>query len=148
MSEQAENLSPYPEYDGMTAMELAVEMSKVKKELDSIKAVKTKLEKRHDHIRITKMPDLMESEGLENFKLDGIGRIGLTADLWVSIPASEKDKVFLWFGDNGHGDIIKSTINASTLKSLMKAMMKKGEETPEGIKITPYQRASITQVKN
>lgn len=100
----------------------------------------------YDLLRIELIPAKMEEEGIENIKVEGVGRISLTGDMWVSVPAAHRDAFYDWLRGEGLGDLIKPTVNASTLKAMIKGRMQKGQEIPdEIIKVTPFTRASITK---
>jgi len=114
--------------------------------LDDVKSVKAMLEKAHDKIRLEHVPAKMETEGVERVSYADIGRVGLTADLYASIQKDRKGDAYEWLKDHGHGDLIKPTLNASTLKALAKEMIKAGSELPDDLfNITPFTRASITK---
>lgn len=114
--------------------------------VDRASAVKAELQKRYDFIRFTLVPDTMEDAGVESAKIEGVGRISLSSDINVSVRAGKSGEAQVWLVDTGNGDLIKETINSSSLKALVKAMMKKGEEIPEDIfNISPFTRAQINK---
>ena len=137
----------YKAMEGKSLLQLAESMNDIRIQLDKAKEVKTKLQGKYDILRLNLIPAAMEENDITNITIDGIGRLGLTSDIYASVVAKNKDETWEWLRNNGHGDIIKETINAGTLKATLKAIMRKGEETiPEGLfKITPYTRASITK---
>jgi len=144
-----EESGPYPEYGNLSAADLARHMKDVRAELDDADAIKKKHQKRFDFLRLQAIPTAMDDEGLTNFNLDGIGRIGLTSDIYAGIVSGQKANAYKWLEDNQHGDLIQPTVNASSLKAAIKQILKKGEETlPEELfKVTPFSRASITKTK-
>jgi len=123
------------------------------KEFDLLRRIKEKLEeklkeinKKYDFIRITVIPNRFESEGIESMKVEGVGRINLTGDMYVSILPDKKTEAYDFFRDIGKGSLITETINSSTLKAAVKQMILSGEEVPDSIvKVTPFTRASITK---
>jgi len=137
----------YNAMEGNSLLQLAEVMNDVRRELDHAKAIKTALQKKYDALRLNLIPTAMDEDGISNVTIEGIGRLGLTSDIYASTPASKRDESWEWFRNHGHGDIIRETINAGTLKATLKAIMKKGDtEIPEDLfKITPYTRASITK---
>lgn len=137
----------YTDYNNLSAADLARHMKIVRGDLDAADAVKKALQKRFDFLRLQAIPTAMEDEGLTNFNLEGVGRVGLTSDIYASIASGKKQEAFKWLEDNQHGDLIQPTVNASSLKAAIKQIMKKGEETlPEDIfKVTPFSRAAITE---
>jgi len=145
----SEETTAYAEYNDLSAADLARHMKTVRTDLDAADTVKKALQKRFDFLRLQVIPTAMEDEGLGSFNLDGIGRIGLTSDIYASIVSGKKKEAYQWLEDNQHGDLIQPTVNASSLKAAIKQILKKGEEVlPEELfKVTPFSRASITKTK-
>lgn len=148
--------------DQQDHMKLARALSKVEAELEAHEAEGKKMRAEYDVLRIEILPDLFDQKGLENQTLDGLsrydeesgkiititGRISLTADMFVSVPKGNKDKLFGWLKKMKLGDLITPNVNSSTLKAFIKERTKAGKAVPpEGIlKVTPYTRATITKV--
>lgn len=102
----------------------------------------------YDSIRMRVIPDMMADEGITNITIKGIGRITITPDVFASIVKDKQDEAYQWLADHGMGDCIQETVNASTLKALVRRMLRDPDapEIPEHLfKITPYSRASITK---
>lgn len=140
----------WKKYDSMSIIELANELNRVRGELDALKEVKSPLEKLHQFLKETKIPEKMDDEGISTMTIDGLGRLGLTSDLYARIPAESREGAWKWLRDHNHGDIIKETVNAGTLKAVMKSILKDPEQVqpPEELfKLTPVSRASITKIK-
>jgi isocitrate lyase len=133
-------------YDKMTLNQLVETMAHLEAQKDSLAATVKDVNLRLDFLRLGKIPEKMDEEGVTGLTLEGIGRVSLTADAYVSIKAGQKEAAWEWLRDTGHGDLITETINASTLKAAIKEMVKKGEEIPnEMINFSPFTRASITR---
>lgn len=147
MSEDKVMQEFYDSMEGKTLIELATKMNEIRMLLDEAKAVKVDLQKKFDALRLNLVPSAMDDDGITSMNVDGIGRVGLTSDIYASIPAEHREEAWGWLRDHRHGGIIKETINAGTLKATLKAIIKKGEETlPEDLfKVTPFSRASITK---
>lgn len=143
-----EGLVSYEEQlKALSLTDLITEFRHIKDQLDAAKEVKTNCQKRFDLIRLKVLPELADEEGVSTMTVDGIGRMGLSSDMYTSIRADDREVAYQWLRDHGHGDIIKETVNAGTLKSFCKEMVKNGEEIPECISATPYTRATLTKVK-
>lgn len=100
--------------------------------------------KAFDWLRVTYIPNRMDDLGATSIKLDGLGRLGLTDDLRVK--TIDREAAFRWLEDQGLGDLITETINASTLKATLRRMMKKGEEVPDSLfELAPFTRANLTK---
>ncbi len=136
----------FARYDSMSLMELIREMRRVQTEKDDTEAVLKGLNKHFDFLRITKIPQEMEDQGIRNLNVEGVGRVSLTADMHVSIKEGSKESFYEWLRDNGRGDLIQPNINPSTLKATVKNMVREGEELPEELlNVSPFTRASITK---
>lgn len=140
-------MNEYTDLEQLSLVGLIKEMADTKTRLDAATKEKANLQKKYDALRIGMIPERMDEEELTTLTVEGIGRVSLTPDIFSSVPGETKDEAWDWLRDNGHGEIIKETINAGTLKAVLKAMMKKGEDFPtELFKVIPYSRASITRI--
>lgn len=136
----------FAEYDKMTLVELVREMRNVQSAKESAEDVVKALNKKFDFLRITKIPQVMEDEGIQRLSVDGVGRVSLTADMHVSVKEGQKEAFYSWLRDNGREDLIQPTVNSSTLKATVKNMVKQGEVFPdELLNVNPFTRASITK---
>jgi len=134
----------YTEYDGMSLLQLAKEQQRLKGAIAELKAEESRLQKEFDHLRKHRIPEMMENMGIQNVKLEGVGRVSLRGEIYASIV--DKDLAYSWLQEHGHGDLIKPTVNASTLKAFLKEQMREGEVLPEeAFKSTPYMMAAITK---
>ena len=144
MSEDKESF--YPEYDGLTLIQLAQCQVDAKAEIDALAVTKTQWQKKFDHLRLFRIPKQMEDEGIESVKLDGIGRLSTQGNIYAGIQKDKKDEAYAWLEDNGHGDLIKGTLNASSLKAFLKECIREGIAFPDDLfKATPYMMATITK---
>lgn len=150
MSEQESQENPNDAFDakykGMTTLDIIRAMDQIQKDKDAADDTAKEFGKEFDYLRLKLVPARFEEEGIENLKVEGVGRVSLTGDMHVSILATNRDAAYDYFRDIGKGSLITESINSSTLKAAVKAMIKGGEEVPEAlIKVTPFTRASITK---
>lgn len=125
---------------------LATKLREVKALLDAAEAEAKTHRGLKDFIEKIALVEAMENQNLSNFKVPGVGRVNLRGDLYVSVKAGQKEGAYSWLEDNGRGDLIQPTVNASTLKASVKAAMERGEEFPaELFNITPYTAAVLTR---
>lgn len=143
MSEESkEYINPYPEYENLTHEELGREMEAVRAELDAAKDKKTQLQKQYDYIVKNVMPRKMEEAGVSSFKLVSGKGIRINDDMYVSSRKDQQPDLFQWLNDNGSGDMIIETVNASSLKAFVKTCIKEGREYPSDlINVKPVQEA-------
>jgi hypothetical protein len=136
----------FAKYDPMSVVELIESMYSLQQRKEAIEDQLKAINKEYDFLRITKVPQKMEDEGIERLSVAGVGRVSLTADMHVSIKASQRERFYEWLRDNGRTDLLQETINPSTLKAAVKGMYKSGEEVPEDLlNVSPFTRASITK---
>lgn len=134
------------DFEALSLNEAISLMSELKLKSDALGDERAEINKKYDVLRMNIVPSKMEEAGEESKTISGIGRITLQADVFASIPAPMRDQAYEWLDEHGHGDIIKPTVNASTLKALIKSLIRKGTEIPESIfKVTPVTRAVITR---
>lgn len=91
------------------------------------------------------LPQKMDEQGIQNVKIDGVGRIGLRGEVYASILAENRELAYDWLRSTGRASLITNTVNPSTLKACAKEWIKNGEEIPEFIKITPVTIATLTR---
>jgi hypothetical protein len=127
-------------------VELAAELYALKIEKESISESEKVINKRIEEISKQLLPDAMDEDGISNIKIDGVGRISLRGEVYVSILAENREQAYQWMRDTGRGSLIVETVNASSLKAAAKAWLKGGEEIPENlIKVTPITIAVLTK---
>lgn len=152
MSEDFEDKSAFEQakaqaraaYAQLGLHELADMMKMMREAKDKAEAELSGINAAYDVLRYEAIPNKMDEEGIERISFEGIGRVGLTADMFVS--TKDKAGLFQWLHDNGLQDLIQPAVNASTLKAFVKGRMKAGKEVPsEYLNITPVTRASITK---
>jgi hypothetical protein len=94
------------------------------------------------------IPGKMIDSGVRNMSIKDVGRVHLESSHYVSIKDGNDIEAFTWLDDIGLGDVVKTTVNASTLKSRINQRLKNGEDVPEDIfKLTPYTEARISFIK-
>lgn len=131
--------------EGSRLLVLATQMKAIQARMDEMDIEWKALTKELDEIRLKLIPDLMNEEGIRTVTFDGIGRVQLAADLYVSIIGN-KEGTYEWMRDNGYGGVVVEYIHPSTLKATIKEGMKAGRKFPEDkFKISPFSRASIVK---
>lgn len=125
---------------------LALELRKLKDQKDDL-AEKTKaINLRIEEICNKDLPTAMDDDGVSNVVVDGAGRVTLRGELYVSILAENREAAYEWMRQTGRGSLITETVNASSLKAAAKEWLKKNEEIPSSIKVTPVTVATLTKV--
>ena len=138
--------------NGGSVVELAKEMREIQGVQDSMDAIWKELTKRYDELRLRAIPDAMAEDDMKSITIEGIGRVGLTNDAYVSIidagDGVGKQAAHKWLVENGYSGLVQEYVQPATLKATVKEGLKQGEWFPDLLfKITPFTRASITKVK-
>lgn len=98
-----------------------------------------------DILRFESLPNKVEEMGLESpVKLEGIGRVSISADVRVAVVSGMKGDLLEWLRKNKMGDLIKEDVNPSTLKSFVKGRIKAGKDYPDDLlTVTPVDTANV-----
>lgn len=132
--------------DVRRTIDLAFHLDEIRRAKDYIDALAKFANAAHDVLRLELIPERMEEEGIENVRIEDLGRLGLTADMYVSVKEGQRDSLIKWLEKHRLGDLVQETINSSTLKSFVARRMKEGKEIPSDyLNVTPFTRASITK---
>lgn len=156
MSEEQSDLSMFEQekqdarrhYKGYTLLGMAREMKELAIQKEEAENALKRINAWYDVLRYEAIPEKMDEEGMEKGPTyEGIGRLSLTADMFVSVKAGAKVELINWLDEEGLGDIAQRTINSSTLKAWVKDRVEKAQPIPqECLNITPVTRASLTKV--
>lgn len=94
------------------------------------------------------LPEAFEQEGVKSIPLAEGFRVGTSTTFRASIKKGEKDAAYAWLRENKLGDIITSTVNASTLSSVAKKMVEEeNKELPEQLfNVGMLPTTSVTKV--
>jgi hypothetical protein len=134
------------EFKGQPLFALVQAQAETRDLKEKLEAELSIINARYDVLRYELVPAEMEEMGIERVTYEGIGRVSLTADLFVSTKTGAKEQLFGWLEERHLADIIQPAINPSTLKAFIKNRMQRGEEVPaDMLNISPVTRASITK---
>ena len=134
------------ELKSMTIVELATKLRELRdlKEAQEIDLKDTN--KAIEMITKIVLPDLMDEQGVQNLKINGVGRISLRAEVYASILADNREDAYDWLRATGRASLISETVNSSSLKAACKEWLKNGEVIPDDlIKVTPVTVAVLTR---
>lgn len=126
--------------------DLAVVFRQAKDDLNAAKEHQTMMQKQFDLMRHVVMIEKMEEKGVENITIVDVGRISIRAEARASLVDGSKPEAIAWLIENGFESIPQTTVNASTLKALLKEQLQKGLEFPDELfNFTPYSMAVLTK---
>lgn len=120
----------------------------VRKVDEALDEVNEKLDSFSSEMKITVVPMAFGDGDSRSVTMADGGRVGLTTRTAASIRAGRKEPAYAWLRAEGHGDIISETVNASTLGSLARDLMKDLKELPEeDFNVLVRQEATYTRGK-
>lgn len=133
-------------FEDMNLRQLAERMKATRAELDDTKADASALQKEWDSLRKKWLPKKMEEMGIVDVRFEGVGTVSERTDAYCTTPAKNKAALYEWLNENGHGDLITDTVNASTLKAFIKEQILEGNDVPDHIvNFEPYTYVAITK---
>lgn len=132
-------------YKTMKIADLAAELKRLKGQMVDAKAAHTQAQTMYDFLSISVLPEIMDDIGVELVRVKDVGRLQLASDIRCSCPADAKDGLQDWLEEKGHGELISSVVNASTLKAFVKEQMKMGNKYPQMLKVEPFTRATVVK---
>lgn len=136
--------------EGIAALsitELAALLKQTKEEHEALDRTAKDKKEIYEYLRLQVVPDKMDDMGVSSMNIDGIGRLGVTSDAYVSVKAGQKEMLYNWLKEHEFEDLIVPTVNGSTLKAFIKEQNGLGNPIPDDtiVNFTPYSRASITK---
>ncbi len=132
---------------------LVSEMLDHKSNLEELETLVKDVRTKYDEIRQRRLPDLMQELGM--VRPDGKGgfthssgaKIHLRLEVYAHYRKENEVDVFDWLKENGHGGLIRETLNAQTLKKWVKDRVQDGEPLPPQITVTPMTVAILSTPK-
>lgn len=98
----------------------------------------------YNELRQSIIPKKMEAEGITTVNVAGVGRVTCTTQM--SISTTDPEGLQKWLQENGFEALIKPTVNASSLKSLIKECLEEGTEYPaDYVEVSSFTQASLTK---
>lgn len=86
------------------------------------------LGKKYEETKVVTLPQKFESEGVPTVHLDEGFRVTVSHQMRASVKGGQKEAAFEWLRNNGLGDIVTETVNASTLSALARSMTEENRE--------------------
>lgn len=125
-------------------------MAKRLKQLKELKEAQeealTNTNKELEDLTRDKIPNLMAELEIKNIKFDGVGRLQLAADIFMSTREGQKEAGIQWLRDCGYEGMVTEGYNSSSVKALFRQMLRDGAEPPPEIfNVTPFTRASLVK---
>lgn len=130
----------------MSINEMAKHFFALKTKIDEMKKAQALVQGEFDMLRKGILPDKMDEMEFTTVNIAGVGRISLRAEVYASVKKDQKEEAFEWLAANGFGSLIKDTVNASSLKALVKEQLELGNSFPDDIfSVDPFMMATLTK---
>ena len=93
------------------------------------------------------IPDMMQEQGVKTISLDDIG-YRFTVSVKMNASLADKAAGMDWLRDEGHGDLIQETVNASSLSAFAKSYIEEtGKDLPADLfKLSNLRYTSVTKL--
>lgn len=139
-------MEQYPKYEGMSLEQLARAMVRLKKRHEEAKAKAAGIWHEYEHVADRLIPDMMEDLNLTEARFKGVGKVSIGEQLYVSVPAQNKQEFYEWLEAHGYADLMTNTVNSSTLAAQVRQWIRDAEDYPaELLKHNNMRRAKVTK---
>lgn len=93
------------------------------------------------------IPDMMQEQGVKTISLDDIG-YRFTVSVKMNASMADKAAGMNWLRNEGHGDLIQETVNASSLSAFAKSYIEEtGKDLPADLfKLSNLRYTSVTKL--
>lgn len=118
----------------------------IKTHMDKIEESSKLLSTLYNSLGSDRIPKLFESLEVDSVKLAGYNFI-LTYQLFASIPETKQAEGYKWLEDNGFGDLIKRTVHARALASLVKGYLEEHAIEPPDSAMSIHRKQTISMRK-
>lgn len=134
-----------PKQSALVSAEYYVRLRSLHDEVDALKKL---LYKAMDDYETVVVPAVFEVEGATSVNLAIGYRVTISEVIRASIPAETKGAAYNWLQENNLGDLITSTVNASSLSATARALLVEGKELPAPLfKTAILPQVSMTKLK-
>jgi hypothetical protein len=126
--------------------QLAPVYFRLKTDYDQLDTARKRVYALVDKMNKAMMPEALDANGGDLIRIPEIGRsFGFTSKMSVSMI--DKEAGMKWLKDEGHGDLIQPTVNASTLAAFAKSLLlEDGMDLPDDIfKTSTYRNTTMTR---
>jgi len=132
----------------VSAARAFVVLHRLKSKIDELAKVYSTL---FEDYKVRVLPELFDDEGVSSVPLTEGYRVGVSQKLYASIRPESKEAAYEWLRENDLGDLISSTVNASTLSAAAKHELEEnGREFPPdlfNVAIVPTTSVTVTRSK-
>lgn len=113
---------------------------------DQIEAATKELNKMINRLKTEVIPKQLIDLEVDSIKMAGYNFI-LGTTTYASIPEDKREVGYKWLRDNGYGELIKETVHAKSLASIVKAIFEETAQDPPEEAMTIHRGYTINMRK-
>lgn len=107
----------------------------LKDEKDATEEKLKGINKEIDRVASLDLPALMEAQGIDTFRVAGVGSVTLATDTYVSVLADDRPVLYDWLKETGNDSLITESVHHQTLTSFVKEKLEAGDDIPDVVKV-------------
>lgn len=120
--------------DDLSPIDLARYFVRVRQIKELIEAEVKTFDAFYEQLAKVKLPETFDRHGVPSVTLEEGYRVTVSHSMRASIRGGvDKEIAYEWLRENGLGDIITTTVNASTLSAVAKTMAEENKELPSDL---------------
>tara|TARA_R110000744_G_scaffold352095_1_gene458128 strand:+ start:9468 stop:10145 length:678 start_codon:yes stop_codon:yes gene_type:complete len=140
------DLIDHEKYDSMKVKDLAAELKRLKETAEAIGKLAKIYGAEYKFLSESVLPEVMDEQGIQTMKIEGVGRLQLASDIQCSVLATNRDLLKEWLVKNGHASMVSETISAPTLKAFIREQMKAEADMSVGVQAAIDQGYTIEEI--
>lgn len=94
-------------------------------------------------VEVGELPALLEAQDQASAKVEGVGTVYITHELFAYVRKDDEEKFHQWLRDEGFGDLIRPQVHPGTLKAWVKERLENALAVPEFVQVTFQDQARI-----
>ena len=124
-------------------VEKARELSDLRDEKNDLEEQLKEVNKKKAVLEIFTIPDMMADLAIDKMTIQGVGTLYTQAGVYAHIKVEDHVRAHTWFRENGHGALVKESVNHNSLKGWVKEQFAEGKEVPDYFNAKPTTTARI-----
>ena len=137
----------------MNIAQLAARIKTLQESVKELESMTSSMKSEIEYISMTILPEKMADQGITSTVVKGVGRVTVKADMFCNVPADNKPALEKWLKEHGYEDLIKPTVNASSLKAMVKELSESQDEDEVNqwieiqdiVSVRPFVKATLTK---
>lgn len=115
---------------------------------DKMEAVLKPFDAAYEDMKVNKLPSVLDGDGVPSVNLEEGYRVTVVHNVRASVRGGRRDDAILWLRENGLGDLVSETINASTLSAVARTLAEDNKQLDDDIfSVHVMPTTSVTKTK-